>query len=146
VKPRVATVWLGGCSGCHMSLLDMDERLIDLAGRMELVYGPLLDVTEFPEGVDVTLVEGAVANEEKMLPRNYPAIDENSSLRQAVHLMVRYKVGRLLVVSRESPGQPPKLISRADILAAFEPTLNSAHERQRMIRLKVARRKHQGVV
>ena len=87
-----------------------------------------------------------VAVMNKMLPRNYPAIDENSSLRQAVHLMVRYKVGRLLVVSRESPGQPPKLISRADILAAFEPTLNSAHERQRMIRLKVARRKHQGVV
>jgi NAD-reducing hydrogenase small subunit len=62
VKPRVATVWLGGCSGCHMSLLDMDERLIDLVGRMDLVFGPLLDVKEFPENVDVTLVEGAVAN------------------------------------------------------------------------------------
>jgi NAD-reducing hydrogenase small subunit len=67
VKPRVATVWLGGCSGCHMSFLDMDERLIDLAGRMDLVHGPLLDVKEFPEGVDVTLVEGAVANEDHLL-------------------------------------------------------------------------------
>jgi NAD-reducing hydrogenase small subunit len=66
MKPRVATVWLGGCSGCHMSLLDMDERLIELAARMDLVYGPLLDVKEFPEAVDVTLVEGAVANEENL--------------------------------------------------------------------------------
>lgn len=66
MKPRVATVWLGGCSGCHMSLLDMDERLIGLAGRMDLVYGPLLDVKEFPDAVDVTLVEGAVANEEHL--------------------------------------------------------------------------------
>jgi NAD-reducing hydrogenase small subunit len=32
-KPRLATVWLGGCSGCHMSLLDMDERLSSIAGR-----------------------------------------------------------------------------------------------------------------
>ncbi len=62
--PRVATVWLGGCSGCHMSLLDMDERLLDLAGRMELVYSPLMDIKQFPEGVDITLVEGAVANED----------------------------------------------------------------------------------
>jgi NAD-reducing hydrogenase small subunit len=66
VKPRIATVWLGGCSGCHMSLLDMDERLLDLAGRMELVYGPLVDAKEFPERVDATLVEGAVANEDNL--------------------------------------------------------------------------------
>jgi NAD-reducing hydrogenase small subunit len=66
VKPRVATVWLGGCSGCHMSLLDMDERLVELASRMDLVYGPLLDVKEFPEDVDVTLVEGAVANQDHL--------------------------------------------------------------------------------
>jgi NAD-reducing hydrogenase small subunit len=66
VKPRVATVWLGGCSGCHMSFLDMDERLIDLAGRMDLVFSPFMDVKQFPEGVDATLVEGAVANEEHL--------------------------------------------------------------------------------
>lgn len=63
-RPRVATVWLGGCSGCHMSFLDLDERLFDLAGRMTLVYSPFADVKEFPEGVDVALVEGAVTNEE----------------------------------------------------------------------------------
>jgi NAD-reducing hydrogenase small subunit len=62
VKPRVATIWLDGCSGCHMSLLDMDERLLALADRIELVYGPLVDTKIFPENVDVTLVEGAVSN------------------------------------------------------------------------------------
>lgn len=64
MKPRVATVWLGGCSGCHMSFLDLDERLFELADRMELVYSPIADVKTFPENVDVALVEGAVANNE----------------------------------------------------------------------------------
>ncbi len=50
MKPRVATVWLGGCSGCHMSFLDMDERLIELAEKMDLVYSPIADVKEFPPG------------------------------------------------------------------------------------------------
>jgi NAD-reducing hydrogenase small subunit len=61
-KVRLATVWLAGCSGCHMSFLDLDERLIELADAVELVYSPLTDAKTFPEGVDVTLVEGAVAN------------------------------------------------------------------------------------
>ncbi len=60
-RPRLATVWLGGCSGCHMSLLDLDEALLDLLARVDLVYGPLVDAKCFPAGVDVTLVEGAVA-------------------------------------------------------------------------------------
>jgi NAD-reducing hydrogenase small subunit len=64
--PKVATVWLDGCSGCHMSFLDMDERLIELAGKMNLVFSPLIDVKEFPEGVDVTLVEGSVSSEEDL--------------------------------------------------------------------------------
>jgi len=60
-KPRLATVWLDGCSGCHMSFLDMDERLLDITARAELVYSPLVDTKEFPPDVDVTLVEGAVS-------------------------------------------------------------------------------------
>jgi NAD-reducing hydrogenase small subunit len=63
---RLATVWLGGCSGCHMSFLDLDEWLIDLAGRADIVYTPLADVKEYPENVDVVLVEGAVANEDNL--------------------------------------------------------------------------------
>ena len=62
-KPRLATLWLGGCSGCHMSFLDLDERLIALAGLVELCASPLTDYKDFPEA-DITLVEGAVANEE----------------------------------------------------------------------------------
>jgi NAD-reducing hydrogenase small subunit len=63
-KLRLATVWLDGCSGCHMSFLDMDERLVELAEKVDLVYSPLVDTKEFPPDVDVTLVEGAVSSAE----------------------------------------------------------------------------------
>ncbi len=66
MKLRVATVWLGGCSGCHMSFLDLDEFLIDLAGKIDLVYSPVMDVKEYPENVDVCLIEGAVCNEDNL--------------------------------------------------------------------------------
>jgi NAD-reducing hydrogenase small subunit len=65
-KKRIATVWLDGCSGCHMSFLDMDERLLEVAAAADLVYSPLVDAKEFPEDVDVTLVEGAVSSEEDL--------------------------------------------------------------------------------
>ncbi len=65
-KVRVATIWLSGCSGCHMSFLDQDERLIDLAQKIQIVFSPIADIKEFPENVDVTLIEGAIANEEQL--------------------------------------------------------------------------------
>jgi NAD-reducing hydrogenase small subunit len=65
-KVRLATVWLDGCSGCHMSFLDMDERLLEIADRVELVYSPLVDPKEFPADVDVTIVEGGVSSEEDL--------------------------------------------------------------------------------
>ncbi len=65
-KKKLATVWLDGCSGCHMSFLDMDERLLTVAGMADLVYSPLVDAKEFPADVDVTLVEGAVSSEEDL--------------------------------------------------------------------------------
>ncbi|MCS5700470.1 oxidoreductase [Cyanobium sp. FGCU-52] len=62
-KLRLATVWLAGCSGCHMSFLDLDEFLFDLAERAEVVFSPVAsDLKAFPENVDLCLVEGAVAN------------------------------------------------------------------------------------
>jgi NAD-reducing hydrogenase small subunit len=63
---KLATMWLGGCSGCHMSFLDLDEFLIDLAGMVDVVYTPLIDTKVFPEQVDVTLLEGAVANQDHL--------------------------------------------------------------------------------
>jgi NAD-reducing hydrogenase small subunit len=63
-KPTLATVWLDGCSGCHMSLLDMDERLVELSEQFELVYSPLVDNKQFPAHVDVTLIEGSVSTNE----------------------------------------------------------------------------------
>ncbi len=62
----LATVWLDGCSGCHMSFLDLDERLLELGQRVDLVYSPLVDRKEYPEVVDVALVEGAVASDEDL--------------------------------------------------------------------------------
>lgn len=66
-KIRFATVWLAGCSGCHMSFLDLDEWLIELAQHVDVVYSPVgCDLKEYPENVDVCLVEGGIANEDNL--------------------------------------------------------------------------------
>jgi len=62
-RKRLATGWMGGCSGCHMSLLDLDERLLEVAKLADIVKSPVVDQKEFPEA-DITLIEGAIANEE----------------------------------------------------------------------------------
>ena len=49
-----------------MSFLDVDEWLIDLAGMADIVFSPILDIKEYPENVDVAIVEGAVANEDNL--------------------------------------------------------------------------------
>jgi hypothetical protein len=46
-KARVATASLAGCFGCHMAILDMDERLIDLMARVEIDRSPLTDIKVF---------------------------------------------------------------------------------------------------
>jgi NAD-reducing hydrogenase small subunit len=64
---RFATVWLAGCSGCHMSFLDLDEFLFDLAERVDVVYSPVAsDAKRYPDDVDLVLVEGAVANADNL--------------------------------------------------------------------------------
>jgi NAD-reducing hydrogenase small subunit len=63
-KMKVATVWLDGCSGCHMSFLDIDEELIELAKQVEFTRTPLTDIKDFSP-VDIGIVEGAVGNVEQ---------------------------------------------------------------------------------
>ena len=58
-KKKIATVWLGGCAGCHMSLLDIDERILDVMKLADIVKSPVVDGKECPD-VDLCLVEGAV--------------------------------------------------------------------------------------
>ena len=65
-KPTLATVWLDGCSGCHMSFIDMDERLLEIAERADIVYSPLVDTKVYPDHVDICLVEGAVSSEDDL--------------------------------------------------------------------------------
>lgn len=62
-KVKVATMWLSGCSGCHMSFLDLDERLVDLSKRIEILFSPIVDTkVENMPVVDVGIVEGCVNN------------------------------------------------------------------------------------
>lgn len=65
-KVKVATMWLSGCSGCHMSFLDLDERLVELNKLIEIVFSPVVDikVKDMPQA-DVGIVEGCVNNEDQ---------------------------------------------------------------------------------
>jgi len=130
---RVATAWLGGCSGCHMSFLDLDEFLIELVGRIELVYSPIMDVKQYPDKVDLCLVEGAVCNEEnleilrqirsrtKMLVSfgdcavtgNVPAIRNQLGLGNGESVLQRaYRDGANAAGVPSGPGIVPALLER----------------------------------
>jgi NAD-reducing hydrogenase small subunit len=62
-KPTVASDWLTGCAGCHMSFLDIDERIVALVGAATLLSTPVTDLKHPPEaGCTVGVLEGAVNN------------------------------------------------------------------------------------
>lgn len=68
-KPKIASDWMAGCAGCHMSLLDMDERILQVAELADIRATPITDLKE-PDvtGVEVGVLEGGVnnsANEEQ---------------------------------------------------------------------------------
>ena len=65
-KARIGTCWLDGCSGCHMSLLVMDEAIVDVLAKADIVFGPLVDAQEWPEDVDVAVIEGAVSSQDDL--------------------------------------------------------------------------------
>ena len=62
-KPKISTDWMAGCSGCHMSLLDIDERIVKIAELADIRATPITDLKEPDEtGVDVGLLEGGINN------------------------------------------------------------------------------------
>jgi len=62
-KVKLATDWLDTCSGCHMSLLDIDERIVELVKHVEFTSSPITDFKHPPkEGVDLGILTGAVSN------------------------------------------------------------------------------------
>jgi NAD-reducing hydrogenase small subunit len=64
-KARLATVSLAGCFGCHMSLLDLDEALFELADLVEMDRSPLTDIRAMGH-CDIGFIEGGCANEENV--------------------------------------------------------------------------------
>lgn len=62
-KPLVATTSLAGCFGCHMSLLDIDERILELIELIEFHKSPIDDIKEFSQRCAVGLIEGGCCNE-----------------------------------------------------------------------------------
>ena len=124
-KIRLATAWLGGCSGCHMSFLDLNEKLLILAEKADLVYSPIADIKEFPEAVDVALVEGAVANTDHL--ELAKQIRERSKIvvsfgdcavtGNVTSLRNRLGVDDLLnAVYHEGPGASPPTVATAGIV------------------------------
>lgn len=65
-KPTLATVSLGGCEGCHISLLDAGDGLLALLEVVDLVHSPFSGSAQIPAHVDVVMVEGAVTNDEDL--------------------------------------------------------------------------------
>ena len=62
-KPKISSDWMAGCAGCHMSLLDMDERILKVAELADLRATPITDLKEPDEsGVDVGILEGGINN------------------------------------------------------------------------------------
>ena len=65
-KPKVATASLAGCFGCHMSLLDIDERIFQLVGLVEFHKSPINDIKQFSERCLVGLIEGGCSTDENV--------------------------------------------------------------------------------
>ncbi len=136
-KIRLATAWLGGCSGCHMSFLDLDEKLLDLAGKVTLVYSPIADIKEFPDNVDVTLVEGAVANIDHL--KLAKEIRERSKIvisfgdcavtGNVTSLRNKLPVADLLTkVYHEGPGKVPRGGEADEVMPALLPKVLPLHQ------------------
>ena len=65
-KPRVASTSLAGCFGCHMSLLDIDERILDLIELIDFDRSPIDDFKHITQRCAIGLIEGGCCNEENV--------------------------------------------------------------------------------
>ncbi len=65
-KPKVATTSLAGCFGCHMSLLDIDDRILKLVELVDFDKSPIDDIKEFTGRCAIGLIEGGCCNEENV--------------------------------------------------------------------------------
>lgn len=65
-KPVVATTSLAGCFGCHMSILDIDDRILDLIELIEFNKSPIDDIKEFTKQCDIGIIEGGCCNSENV--------------------------------------------------------------------------------
>lgn len=65
-KPIIATTSLAGCFGCHMSILDIDERILDLIQLVEFDKSPINDIKKFSRNCDIGLIEGGCCNSENV--------------------------------------------------------------------------------
>ena len=65
-KPVLATTSLAGCFGCHMSFLDIDERILELIELVEFNKSPIDDIKTFTKQCDIGLIEGGCCNSENI--------------------------------------------------------------------------------
>jgi coenzyme F420-reducing hydrogenase gamma subunit len=65
-KKVIATASLAGCFGCHMSFLDIDERILDLIELVEFNKSPFDDIKTFTKECDIGLIEGGCCNDENV--------------------------------------------------------------------------------
>jgi NAD-reducing hydrogenase small subunit len=116
---KLATIWLQGCSGCHMSFLDLDEFLIELGEKADVVFGPFVDAKEFPEDVDVVLVEGAISTDEQL--------ESIHTVRQRSKVLVSFgdcAVTGNVTALRNPLGAPDSVLQRSYLeTAAVEPRI-----------------------
>lgn len=129
-KLSIATIWLDGCSGCHMSFLDIDDKILQLVERYDILYSPLIDIKDFPQEVDVTLVEGAISTDEDVkkiemirkrtktliafgdcaVTANVPAMRNRFSLQQVIDRGYIETTPKNKIIPNESV---PKLLDKA---------------------------------
>ncbi len=125
-KPTLATVALGGCEGCHVSLLDSHEGLLGLLEVADLVYSPFSGGDQIPDRVDVVMIEGAITTEEDR-ERLLKARAAATTLVAVGSCAVLGGIGGLRNLSRLSDVTATAFgdTTKSDLLPALEPRVRA---------------------